>query len=94
MSKLQKVSRYLLISSFIAACFMAGCTKRPTEEQLTKLEETRAAIESAERKLAELREERMSLESQLSQKQAELREHEAERDDLREKMAARESGGE
>ena len=56
------------------------------------MEEARAAVESAERKLAELREERMSLESQLSQKQAELREHEAERDDLREKMAARESG--
>ncbi len=94
MSKLQKVSRYLLIGSFVAACCMTGCTKRPTEEQLTKLEEARAAVESAERKLAELREERMSLENQLSQKQAELREHEAERDDLREKMAARESGTE
>jgi peptidoglycan hydrolase CwlO-like protein len=94
MYKLQKVSRFLLIGCFIAACCMTGCTKRPTEEQLTKLEEARAAVESAERKLAELREERMSLENQLSQKQAELREHEAERDDLREKMAARESSGE
>jgi septal ring factor EnvC (AmiA/AmiB activator) len=81
-----KIARYVLIGSFVVMCGMAGCTKKPSNEELAKLEEARSAAESAERKLAELREERMNLESQLSQKQAELREHEAERDDLQEKM--------
>ncbi len=84
---LNKISRYVLIGSFVVMCGMTGCGK-PSEEELTKLEEARSAAESAERKLAELRQERLGLESQLSQKEAELREHEAERDDLKEKMEA------
>jgi predicted nucleic acid-binding Zn-ribbon protein len=50
------------------------------------LEEARSAAESAERKLAELRQERQDLENQLSKKQAELSQHEAERDEIRQKM--------
>ncbi len=88
MISLTKISRYVLIGSFVVACGMTGCTKKPNDEELTRLEEARSAAESAERKLAELRQERMGLESQLSQKQAELGEHEAERDDLKEKMEA------
>lgn len=86
MRYLNKISRYILIGSFLLACGMTGCTKKPNEDELVKLEEARAAAESAERKLSELRQERQSLESQLSQKEAELREHEAERDELKEKM--------
>ncbi len=87
MVNLVKLSRILVAVLFISICCMTGCTKKPTEEQLLKLEEAREAVESAEKKLNELRQERMSLENQLSQKQAVLQEHEAERDDLREKMA-------
>lgn len=83
---MKKVMRYLMVGAFVAACTLPGCTKRPTEDELTKLQEARAAAESAEQKLADLRRERMALEEQLSQKESELREHEAERDDLKEKM--------
>lgn len=91
MGTFTKITRYLLIGSFITmvGVGMTGCTKKPNEEELTKLEEARSAAESAERKLAELRQERMSLEAQLSQKESELKEHEAERDDLKQKMDAR-----
>lgn len=77
-----------MIGTFVCMCGMVGCTPKPSQEELQRLEEARSAAESAERKLAELRQERMNLESQLSQKEAELREHEAERDDLKEKMEA------
>jgi septal ring factor EnvC (AmiA/AmiB activator) len=79
-------ARFLLICSFIVTCCVTGCTRRPKEEDLTKLEEARSAAESAERKLAELRQERQDLENQLSKKQAELSQHEAERDEIRQKM--------
>lgn len=79
-------SKFMMIGTFVTMCGIVGCTKKPSEEQLSQLEEARAAAESAERKLAELRQERMSLENQLSQKEAELQEHESERDDLKEKM--------
>lgn len=87
MSYLNTISKCMVITAFVLMCGMVGCG-RPSEEQLTRLEEARSAAESAERKLSELRQERMNLESQLSQKEAELREHEAERDDLKEKMEA------
>lgn len=87
MSYLNTISKWMVIATFVLMCGMVGCG-RPSEEQLTRLEEARSAAESAERKLSELRQERMSLESQLSQKEAELREHEAEVVDLKEKMEA------
>jgi outer membrane murein-binding lipoprotein Lpp len=86
MMRVKHVSRYLILGSFVAALAMGGCTKKPNEEELAKLEEARAAAESAERKLDELKRERMALESQVQAKEDELRNHEAERDDLKQKM--------
>lgn len=82
----KNIGKIVVLGSLIAAFGLGGCTKKPSEEELTKLEEARAAAESAERKLAELKQERMSLESQLSQKESELRLHEEERDELKVKM--------
>ena len=70
MNAFHKVFRYLMIGSFVMLCGFAGCTKKPSQEELTKLEEARSAAESAERKLAELRQERMNLENQLKTYQA------------------------
>jgi septal ring factor EnvC (AmiA/AmiB activator) len=67
----------------------SGCTKRPSEEELAKLDQATQAAEAAERKLAELRTERMALEQQLEAKKQELGQHEAERDDLQQKMNQR-----
>jgi septal ring factor EnvC (AmiA/AmiB activator) len=86
MMRFHKFSRYAVLGSFAALCVLGGCTKKPSQEELARLEEARAAAESAERKLAELRRERMALEDQLSQKQTELQRHEEEREDLKQKM--------
>lgn len=89
MNYIRSISKYIFIGAFVVMCGVTGCTKKPNEEELTKLEEARAAAESAERKLSELRQERMSLESQLEQKKSALGEHEAEREDLKQKMEER-----
>ncbi|MBD3243543.1 MAG: hypothetical protein GF331_23335 [Chitinivibrionales bacterium] len=83
-----KKYNFMRIALFAAALTVAGvgCTKRPSEEELAKLEQATAAAEAAERKLAELRQERMALEQQLEMKKQELSQHEAERDDLKVKM--------
>ena len=86
MIRVSKFSRYLILGSFLAMCSMNGCTKRPSEEELAKLEEAKQAAEDAERKLADLRRERMDLEAQVQAKEGELSNHEAERDELKEKM--------
>ncbi len=62
------VSGAMLISGGIAGCF----TQKPSSEEAGKLEEARAAAESAERKLSELRQERMRLEQELQSKTDEL----------------------
>jgi hypothetical protein len=71
MSKVSKVISISVISALIAFGW-AGCTKKPSTEEVSKLEEARVAAESAEKKLSELRQERMLLEQDLQGKQADL----------------------
>jgi septal ring factor EnvC (AmiA/AmiB activator) len=87
MRKTKTILKVIAVASVVAVCGLStGCTKRPNEEELAKLEQARSAAESAERKLAELRSERMQLEQTLEQKQQELSQHQAERDELKQKM--------
>ena len=86
MLPINKLVRYGLIGCFAALIAVAGCTKRPSEDELARLEEARMSAEAAEQKLAELKRERMELEATLQQKQEELRKHEEERDYLKQKM--------
>jgi septal ring factor EnvC (AmiA/AmiB activator) len=76
---------FLLIGSFLAMSSLTGCTKKPNKEELTKVDEAKTAAESAEKKLSELRQERMQLESTLQQKQTDVHQSEAERDDVKKK---------
>jgi septal ring factor EnvC (AmiA/AmiB activator) len=64
---------------------VSGCTKKPSQDELTKLEEAKQSAESAEKKLADLKQERMQLETTLQSKQTELKQNEDERDDLKKK---------
>ncbi len=67
------MGRMLLAGAILAGfAFMGSCTKAPGTKEVSKLEEQRAAAESAEKKLADLRQERMKLEHDLELKQAEL----------------------
>jgi hypothetical protein len=85
MKMLRRVGSFLLIGSFLAMATVAGCTKKPNKEELTKVDEAKTAAESAEKKLSELRQERMQLENSLQQKQSDLRQNESERDDVKKK---------
>lgn len=79
--------RVFIIAAMIAACGMsAGCTKRPSKDELSKLDEAKGAAEGAEKKLYELKQERLRLESELQQKQEELKKSEEERDDIKKKI--------
>ena len=88
MSKLFTMfARFLCIGILVfGAGTMVGCTKKPSNEEISKLEEARSAAESAERKLAELKQERIRLEQELQAKQGELKTNEQERDDLKNKV--------
>lgn len=86
MLKPSRMLTLVAIASVLAMGSMTGCTKKPSQEELAKLEQARSAAESAERKLAELRAERQQLEQTLEAKKSELRDNEAERDELKQKM--------
>jgi hypothetical protein len=84
MSRFSKVV-YVSVISFVIALGGVGCTKKPSQEEVSKLEQAKASAEGAEKKLSELRQERMQLEQDLQGKQAELSNQEKERDSLKEK---------
>ena len=81
---MSRVSKVVSIGVFgaLIAFGGVGCTKKPSQEEVSKLEEARVAAESAEKKLSELRQERMQLEQELQGKQADLNAKQQERDDL------------
>lgn len=65
MTKFLKLSGVALITVLLITGGFMGCTPKPNSEEVGKLEEARAAAESAERKLSDLRMERMKLEQEL-----------------------------
>jgi hypothetical protein len=79
--------KVFIIAALIALCGMnTSCTKKPSKDELSKLDEAKGAAEGAEKKLFELKQERMRLESDLQQKQDELKKSEEERDDIKKKV--------
>jgi len=78
--------RFILISIGMVLLLSLGCTKKPSPDELNKLKEARMAAEAAEKKLADLRNERLQLESSLEAKKDELRKAEEERDAINSKL--------
>lgn len=85
-----KLLRFVTV--FLCAVFFTfssivsvGCTKKPSQDELSRLEEAKTAAEGAEKKLGELKQDRMHLESELQAKQAELKKSEDERDEIKQK---------
>ena len=74
-------ARVILIGSLLAWAGMS-CTPKPNQEEAGKLEQARASAESAEKKLSELRQERIQLENDVQAKETELNSSQKERDDL------------
>jgi uncharacterized protein YlxW (UPF0749 family) len=75
MSRFNKIVYSLLIGLvIICAGMMSGCTKKPgggSGTDASRLQEARSAVDDAERKLGELRQERRRLEKELQDKQSE-----------------------
>ncbi|HMD67795.1 MAG TPA: hypothetical protein VKF42_02885 [Chitinivibrionales bacterium] len=67
--KSQNLLRFVCIVAVAAACGLAGCTKAPSKDDQSKLEEAKNAAESAEKKLYETKQERMRLEAEKGKKQ-------------------------
>ena len=78
MVKFFKFTCVILVMSLSLLGTMVGCTKKPSAEETGKLEEAKAAAESAERKLSELRIERMQLEKDLEGAKSEEQEEKQE----------------
>lgn len=74
MFRIRKLASMVLITTILMSLGVVGCggSPKPSNEEAGKLEEARAAAESAERKLSELRQERMRLEQDLQSKTAEV----------------------
>jgi septal ring factor EnvC (AmiA/AmiB activator) len=77
------MGRCLLLFALAGFIFLSGCTKRPSKEELTALDEACAAARAAEQKLDDLKRERSSLESELEGKKSELRDLEEQRDAIK-----------
>jgi chromosome segregation ATPase len=85
MHKFSFIARFFCIGMLVfgTGFIMAGCTKKPSTEDVSKLEDARSAAEGAEKKLAELKQERLKLEQDLQSKQSDLQKNEQERDSLK-----------
>jgi hypothetical protein len=82
MAKFLKISGIALISTLLLTGGVVGCTKKPSTEESSKLDEARAAAESAERKLSDLRMERIKLEQELGGTQGQEQGEQQELDNL------------
>ncbi len=87
MRLVKKITQVLMVSAIAASLiFATSCTRHPNEEQIKKLEETRAAALSAEQKLEQKRQERQSLEQQLAQKKQELEKVKKQKEEVQKRL--------
>ncbi len=85
MAKFLKLTGMTLISALLVTSGLVGCggsATKASQEDTVKLQEARAAAESAERKLSELRTERMSLEAELGATGEEEKSEKQEQEEL------------
>ena len=82
MAKFLNISSIILVGTFLITSSFIGCTPKPSTEEMGKLEEARAAAESAERKLSDLRMERLQLEKELNGTEGEVQEEEQELEEI------------
>ena len=87
---INKVFVVLVVLLFLGILF--SCAKKPNEEQIQALEETKAAALSAEKSLAEKQKERSELEATLAAKKKELEDVKMEKDKVLEKLEAQKAG--
>lgn len=66
-----KTLKTLVVAAFLggALVFTSGCSWKPSDEDKAKLENAKAAAESAEQKLSDLQQQNRTLEQDLAQKQ-------------------------
>jgi peptidoglycan hydrolase CwlO-like protein len=78
----------VIVMMFVVASFSAvGCHRNPNEKELQLLDETRNAALSAENTVADKKNEKSRLESQLSQKNKELQETKNELELVKQRLA-------
>ena len=71
----RKVKQWVLIPlAFFTLTlpFVSGCARHPSSEELTQLEQTRQAVDAAERKVQVKKDEKAQAELKLAAKKAEL----------------------
>jgi len=83
---MKKKIAFLMVFLVAGLMLSTGCTKKPSQEELSKLNEARMSAEAAEKKLADLKAERVQLETQLEAKKEELKKAEEERDAVKAKL--------
>lgn len=76
----------ILVMAILVLAFFVACTSHPDEEQIKALEETKAAALAAEKTLADKKQERKDLESQLAAKKSELAKVKAEKEKVMQKL--------
>jgi septal ring factor EnvC (AmiA/AmiB activator) len=84
MSRRFRTTRKLSLLGFSVAALsialLAGCSRGPSQKEMSLLEEKRQAMDAAEKKLAEKKAEQARLERKLAEKKAEKKALEEKRD--------------
>ncbi len=78
---------FVLLLTVLAAGFvLSGCSRNANDKQMQVLEESQAAVQASQDKIAQLEKENAELKAQLAQKQQELEYAKAEREKVRAKL--------
>jgi peptidoglycan hydrolase CwlO-like protein len=75
--------------SLLLLPLISGCSKRPSKDELSKLEQVKKAALAAEKDLEAKKAEVAKLEKELNEKQKELNELKAARDEVKDCVAAK-----
>ena len=88
MTALKKYGSVLVLCTFtLSSIFSIGCTRYANQNQLSALDQAKAAAESAERAVVDCEGEMDSLQKELAAKKKELDDVKAEKEKVRQRLA-------
>jgi len=88
MAKMMKPLFMVILLAFVLGTLgITGCTRYANQDQLKTLDETQAAAVSAEKQLADKKNEKATLEKDLAAKKAELEKVKAEKETVKQRLS-------
>jgi septal ring factor EnvC (AmiA/AmiB activator) len=80
LKKVRNITSLIVVLAFVTSLFIAGCTSKPTDEELRQLSDLKAEVSALEKQIADKEKEKAGLEKEIAEKNGKLQQCQADKE--------------